>query len=529
MRKHCVRSGRRPDSEPHANMQLLSPGRPCVVNKEHAPASRRALQRHIAQHRTRTFAPPLRILLLLSFAACTHMTSAEEHMEYGRALKRISGARERERAEAGVLLSRPVTSGHHGIPSQHLSANSHASTGSFDIYHSNEQFHPSHGQAEGKSTTLPPHSESRVVGGEPLQVVRERVTTFYSEAEPESNNLRAFDVKLEGVISLGTAPPEGSLPSGSIAGWPIGKPGGARNRHTLGTQPTVVLLDMFGNKQTRFCPPVGPCVSVDHPVTASIYNNPGCAKLYGTTTAMSVDGVATFTDLMIETSESRFRMAFTAGLPNAPVMAYSPPFKVMKGQIYIPDDALWNFNEAGIVDCQGCDDTAYCSSSSPRAYSPPGTQASRISIVAGQLIQSQGHISPGTSFQPCAGFQFPTVWVRKFNMHARGSGSEFDGWEDVPVWDYDIEVKMEEPGCILYDPDNELRVCRRGLEADGGSRIRRADDIKTNKGISPCHVFAWLSFVCQIEKSYHGLLPTHFCIPHATTSLGEPNLHSHGF
>jgi hypothetical protein len=465
---------------------------------EHDPASRRALQRHIVQHRTRTFAAPLRILLLLSCAARTHMTSAGEHTDYGRALKRFSSARERERAETEALLSWPVMSGHLGIPSQQSSDNSLTSTWSSDIYRTNN---PSHGLTEGKPTTMLLHPGSRAGGGETVQVVRERVTAINSEAEPESNNLRAFDVKLEGVISLGTAPPEGSLPSGSIAGWPIGQPGGARNRHTLGTQPVVVLLDMFGNKQTRFCPSSGPCVSVDHPVTAAIYNNPGCAKLHGTTVAMSVDGVATFTDLMIETSQSRYRMAFSAGLPVSPVMAYSPPFKVVKGQIYIPDDLLWNFNEAGSVDCQGCDDAAYCSSSSPRPYSPPWTQTSRISIDAGALIESQGHLNPGTSFQPCAGFQFPTVWVRKFNMDARGSGSEFDGWEDVPDWDYDIEVKLEEPGCMLYDLDNDLRVCRRGLEADGGSKIRRAHNLKTNKGPWTCHVFSWIVFVRNIRIS----------------------------
>ena len=54
-----------------------------------------------------------------------------------------------------------------------------------------------------------------------------------------------FDIASDNIVALGTLPPEGNLPEGVIAGWPIAKAGSSRNRHTKGMQPRVVLLDTY--------------------------------------------------------------------------------------------------------------------------------------------------------------------------------------------------------------------------------------------------------------------------------------------
>lgn len=444
------------------------------------------------------FAAALKVALLLSFAVCTHLTSADEHMERGDAtvLKQFASARGRERADSAALFSRLVAQRSRPVLDSRPARKS--STGSLDtdrseVYHSNDlqgDLPSSSGVPGGKLSEILSHvGEYDGIIPDEGQLRTRRPTALSNPAvlDMREESLREFDVKLQGVVGLGTSPPEGSLPGGAIAGWPMGAPGSERNRHTDGSQPKVVLLDMFGQKQNKFCPDFAECTLVDHPVTAAIFNNPGCGKLYGTTTVQSVNGVATFTDLMIDSFQSRYRMKFTAGLLISPVTAISPPFKVAKGQIYIPDDVLWNFAEAGAAECRGCDDITFCSLSSPRTYSPPWTHATRKSIDAGSLIRSDA--TPGVGFQPCAGYEYPTVWVRKYIMDEPSLGSEYDGWEDVPNWDYDIEIKIEEPGCMLFDGDDDLMVCRRGLEAEGGSKIRRADDFKANKGAPSIVVF----------------------------------------
>lgn len=93
-----------------------------------------------------------------------------------------------------------------------------------------------------------------------------------------------------------------------------------------GAQPKVVLLDLFGSKQEKFCANVDSCYEVMQEVTATLFNNPGCTgdspnptsgcawdkplsvltwmffaspELHGNTIVTSRNGVAAFTDLMI--------------------------------------------------------------------------------------------------------------------------------------------------------------------------------------------------------------------------------------
>lgn len=255
------------------------------------------------------------------------------------------------------------------------------------------------------------------------------------------------DITLEGVVGLSASAPHGQAVVGSIAGWPIARAGGPRNRHTLGNQPKVALLDMFEKKQTQFCTGYAGCIDVIHPVTAAIFNNPGCSKLHGTTIVQTVDGVATFTDLMIENPQSLYRLRFTAGLQLSPVTVITPPFKVLKGQIYIPDDPLWNFIATADDQCQ-------CGT-----VTLPSLTQTRMTIRAGQLIQS----SLGENWQPCTGYEFPTVWVRKYNARDTQAGPECDGWEDVTDWDFDIQVSLVDPGCTIIAGDVDEVVCRTGM------------------------------------------------------------------
>ena len=259
------------------------------------------------------------------------------------------------------------------------------------------------------------------------------------------------DPSMEGVVGLSAEAPHGQAVAGPIAGWPIARAGGPRNRHTLGKQPQVALLDMFGRKHASFCTGYGGCKDVIFPVTASISNNPGCSKLHGTTIVQTVNGVATFTDLMIENPESIYRFRFATGLPLSPIAVITAPFKVLKGQIYIPDDPLWNYIATASKKCQ-------CGAVT--LPSPPQSK-----IRAGEVVRSSpGGAWPDASLQPCTGYEFPTVWVRKFNMRDPRAGSECDGWEDVADWDFDIRVAIQEfQGCIFIDSQVEVPVCRTGM------------------------------------------------------------------
>jgi len=66
-------------------------------------------------------------------------------------------------------------------------------------------------------------------------------------------------------------------------------------------------------------------LSLTHPdiqVTALIYNNPGCSELYGTNVVETLDGVARFTDLMIEHAAREYRLQFLAGPALAPLQVF---------------------------------------------------------------------------------------------------------------------------------------------------------------------------------------------------------------
>ena len=312
-----------------------------------------------------------------------------------------------------------------------------------------------------------------------------------------------YDIASDNIVALGTLPPEGNLPEGVIAGWPIAKAGSSRNRHTKGMQPRVVLLDTYNMKRAcstcaarswkttpAWCDEAGSCTDVSHEVTATIFNNPGCAKLHGTTTVQTVDGVATFTDLMIDSPQSLYRLRFTAGLLLSPVAAQTPPFNVLQGQIYIPDDALWNYPASGSAACRGCYDSS-CNCTYAKHFDPPwapdsdGAQA-RMTTRAGELIRSSGN--PGSNFRPCAGFEFPTVWVRTYNVNDQQAGSECDGWEDRHDWNHAIQVSIPEPGCVLQKDDkwtgfedHDIKVCRMGMS---GTLIRSSQEIESNGGVA---------------------------------------------
>ena len=390
----------------------------------------------------------LRVMLLLSLAVSTHMSTADSEKQedhtggaWGEYERLVSARGTHKGAGTDVLLHYAHTKVQHR---QRFNTGNSPLADRLDTH-----LHTSHGPYAVSSEQASIKSSHSVQKHNSFQSA-----SSVASATFERSILRNVDVTQEGVVALGTDPPEGNPGVGVIAAWPIAKPGGKRNRHTQGHQPMVVLLDMFAQRKTQFCTGFAGCSEVSHPVTAAIFNNPGCAKLHGTTTVQSVNGVAIFTDLMIDLPQSLYRLRFTAGLKFAPVEKLTPPFKVLQGQIYIPDDAVWNFDATGSMVCKGC---ASCSCSAPQSFPP----LKRLSIYAGEPVQSTG--DPGASFHPCAGYVFPTVWVRKYHMHQGSAGSECDGWEDVSDWDFSIQVSIPDPGCRLIDADTQTIVCRTGL------------------------------------------------------------------
>ena len=399
-----------------------------------------SLRRHIST--------ALRASLLLSFAISTHMTPLdvqhENHAgdEYERLVKARGG-----HAGTDVLLR----STHESVPS-------------FRLFQGDSHPHTHHTVAAGAGPRV------RIIksnSGRHGLVGSDKTGTLTTagvdmKALEEETSLRAdYDIKTDGVIYLGIDPPEGNPPMNLIANWPINKSGGTRNRWTLGLQPKVVLLDMFGNRKLTSCLSSGVCKNISHPVTASIFNNPGCGKLLGTTTVQTVNGVATFTDLLIDKPQSLYKLRFTAGLPLSPVAVITPTLKVLKGQIYIPDDFLWNFNprwgsSSAITICTGC---ANCTCDKPLSFTTPLPE----SIKVGEIIKSKG--LPGASFRPCVGYEFPTVWVRKYTSDTNlKAGSECDGWVDVLDWPYDVVVQVnQDEACKKLSEDAENLVCQQGL------------------------------------------------------------------
>jgi hypothetical protein len=144
------------------------------------------------------------------------------------------------------------------------------------------------------------------------------------------------DPSLNGIVSLKVA--QNVL--GARAGWPFAFPIDAPEVYTFGLQPIIQFLDMYGAVQSQFCPLTGPCEDVTYAVTATIFNNPGCAVLGGHTVAYSVNGIASFTDLSIDVSETNYTLKFSAGPATstspigwAPLQVISDPFDVSLGFI----------------------------------------------------------------------------------------------------------------------------------------------------------------------------------------------------
>jgi hypothetical protein len=152
---------------------------------------------------------------------------------------------------------------------------------------------------------------------------------------PRLAQRRSSDPTLSGVFSLRVA----QNVEGAIANWPFNRYIDAPEVYIQGSQPVVHLLDMYGSVQSEFCPLTGPCQQMTYAVSASIFNNPGCATLNGTTVVESVNGVATFTDLFIDVAESNYRLIFSVGydvdFPTgwAPLQVITDPFDVAIGFI----------------------------------------------------------------------------------------------------------------------------------------------------------------------------------------------------
>lgn len=434
-------SGERTRPQAH----LPSPG--VLANREHSSSRPRLADQRLLT--AGTLAMALRVALLLSFAVSTHMTTADaEHAGGQNTYERLISARG-GRAGNDALLRYAHINGDRNVqggvrPGSALSADTSGRHLNPHTLHGGDALRGE--QASLKSI----HAAGWQQGG-----VGSDTTAHLALAVTSVSLREEVDVTTQGVVALGTDPPEGNLPQTVISGWPIAKPSSTRNRHTQGLQPKVVLLDMFGNRQYQWCTGISACTPVSAPVTASIFNNPGCGKLLGTTTVQTVNGVAVFTDLMMDSPKSLYTLRFSAGLKLSPIATITPPFKVLHGQIYIPDDAFWNFDANADTTCKGC---ATCSCGAATSY----TQLSQIEINAGEVIKSLG--APGASFQPCAGYEFPTVWVRKYMLESQEGGSECDGWVDVPGWTHEIRVNIEdEPGCILLDADTDKSVCRTGV------------------------------------------------------------------
>jgi hypothetical protein len=85
------------------------------------------------------------------------------------------------------------------------------------------------------------------------------------------------------------------------------------------------------------------------------------------------------------------------------------------------------------------------------------------SIKVGEIIKSKG--LPGASLRPCVGYEFPTVWVRKYTTDkSLKAGSECDGWVDVLDWPYDVVVQVnQDEACKKLSEDAENLVCQQGL------------------------------------------------------------------
>eukprot|EP00961_Rhodomonas_salina_P097824 1316593-Rhodomonas_salina.1 len=365
--------------------------------------------------------------------------------------------------------------------------------------HSNTGGH--HSELHANGDQVPSQTKSKHVDVRKLEM---RDPSRQSE-DPLDMQLRDFeeDVTLLGIVGLAVDPPMAF--EHAIAGWPVGKvDSSSLNYRTDGVQPKVTLLDMFGNIKSVYCPPTGEaCVQSDHPVTATIFNNPGCSQLSGTTVVMSVDGWANFTDLQIDFPENYYQLKFTAGLATNPVTVIGDPFQVLAGQIYIPGDPYWNPTSQP--------DPNTCSLACPDDV-VNGCEALIAGVPIRWVLDS--------TMQPQGGFEYPTVWVRSFFKADPTRGPEGDGWEDLISWDRDISVSMAAPGCE-FRAGLDFPVCLQGL---GGNQIVYGSEVSRNGGravFTDLRIFAARSTITLTFASYgmRGITKTLLVIPACADSL----------
>jgi hypothetical protein len=234
------------------------------------------------------------------------------------------------------------------------------------------------------------------------------------------SNRRASDPTLSGVFSLRVA----QNVAGAIANWPFDRHIFAPDVYIQGSQPVVELLDMYGSVQSEFCPLTGPCKLMRYAVSASIFNNPGCATLSGTTVVESKNGVAVFTDLSIDIAESEYRLIFSVGYDSkspigwAPLQVITDPFNVATGFINLH----WRI---------------------PSEYSP--TAGSLLNPIFLSVL----------AFDPIS-----------------------DLWTPLPTYNDDIEVSMDLPGC--QSRGGPILICRNSAFSD------RPGIIDGNKFRVPC-------------------------------------------
>ncbi len=254
------------------------------------------------------------------------------------------------------------------------------------------------------------------------------------------------DPTLDGVVTLSVNEPSGRMVQGAVADWEFGRIGNNVNRFTTGKQPVVAMIDTRGNVVSKYCPSIVGCSCRDviYPIRVQIYNNPGCAELLGTTTLMTVNGIATFTDLAITKAEYEYQLIFSTGLASSPVTMITPPFQTRIGQIFIPEHELFNpANPITQFNCSVC----------PQLTDNQRRRETCNAIVAGEYL-----------FDPAgrAGMAFPTVWVRKFDRQNIANSPERDGWVDDVTYDRDVTVSMPDPGCQVREGTSTV-LCQQGL------------------------------------------------------------------
>eukprot|EP00960_Hanusia_phi_P011678 340629-Hanusia_phi.AAC.9 len=282
-----------------------------------------------------------------------------------------------------------------------------------------------------------------------FHVNRSRTSLQICKMRPRSYNPN-IDITQEGVSQFSWYP-RGQPLLGATAGWLIGKESLTFNLYVKGEQPHVALvngnLDILSNVETT--------------MNVSLYNNPGCGFLAGTTSVRTTAGVAIFTDLMISRSGYPFQLKFEAGATGGPVVFITPYFRVRIGQIFLPYDPIWNPIGHSISTYPNFSIPVCPSSQCPTSCSCRIEQIStRHQVVAGTVIKSV----EDQSLHECSGFQFPTMWVRTYDLQNRTIGVECDGWQDRLDWSYNFTIIAGPvPYCVLRDPLAQIEVCLQGF------------------------------------------------------------------